>query len=228
MEELAKKKLILFDVDGVLLLSTDASVVLLCHVITKAGLIPDVKLIFENWGHSFESVLIPMLAAAGAWSEDKQNFILEKLAEVFEDIHFKSPDNLALKMKSLKNAGYELGIITNRDQRLVEQALKDICLEKELFTFIKTAEDGIHKPNPEVFNEMLNHFDAEDIVFVGDSPVCDLPAAYDGERKIEFVAITSTIFSSHSFTSKGVPHSRIFRSVTDFIDALISVSLVLV
>jgi len=216
-----KKKLILFDVDGVLLLSTDKSITLLCKIIKQAGLPLNTKLIFDNWGHLFAEVLIPMLARADNWPEFKTELVLEKTNEYFKSISFHSPEGLSAKFQDLSLAGYKLGIVTNRDSDELRRAFVDASLEFDLFEVIKTSDDGIYKPDPRVFDEALKTFKAKEIVFVGDSLICDLPAAYSGEQKIDFVGITSVIHKKKDFMSAGVPPKMIYKSVIDFIDKLL-------
>lgn len=217
------KKLVIFDVDGVLLLSMDRSVALLCQTIKNAGLELNFQIIQDNLGYSFQEVLIPRLAEAGNWSESQAQLISEKDEYFFRNTKFNSPANLPVRLEELKKAGYSLGVATNRDDYLLRRAFSDIGIDVELFDFIKTCEDGIKKPDSRVFDEALKMFEAEEIIFVGDSPICDLPAAYGGKNKIDFAAITSTIYQKEVFLEAGVPETLIYKSVIDFIDELLVV-----
>jgi len=216
-----KKKLILFDIDGVLLLSTDKSITLLCKIIEQAGLEVNTKLIFDNWGHLFAQVLIPMLAEADNWPDFKKELVLEKTTEYFKTISFHSPAGLSDKLKSLILTGYKLGVVTNRDNDMLKRAFVDAGLDFDLFEVVKTSDDGIYKPDPRVFDEALESFKAEEIIFVGDSMICDLPAAYNHQQKIDFVGITSAVHKREHFRLAGVPNRFIYDSVLEFIDDLL-------
>lgn len=215
------KELIFFDVDGVLVFSMEKSTTLLCQIIEAARLDFDLRIIENNWGHSFQNVVIPLLAESGNWSDFKKELVLEKSKEFFENTHFNSPDGLSSKFNLLKASGYELGIITNRDHKMLEKALSDMSVDLSIFTYLQTADDCFQKPDPRVFDKALKSFEAKDIIFVGDSPICDLPAAYNGENKIDFVGITSIIHKKERFVEAGVPEKLIYDSVIDFIDDML-------
>ena len=215
------KELIFFDVDGVLIFSMEKSTTLLCQIIENARLRFDLKIIENNWGHSFQGVVIPLLAESGNWPDFKKELVMEKAKEFFENTHFNSPDGLSSKFNLLKASGYELGIITNRDHKMLEKACNDMSVDMNIFSYLQTADDCFQKPDPRVFNDALKSFKAEDIIFVGDSPICDLPAAYDGKSKIDFVGITSIVHKKEHFVNAGVPEKLVYDSVLNFIDDML-------
>ena len=215
------KKIIVFDIDGVLVDSTERSVSSLCSIISRHGLEPEYNLIMANWGHSFGEILIPALASAGNWPEYKMQLIIEDAKCFFEDSTFGGPMGLKEKLETLKFNGYELGTLTNRDDRMAQKALAELGLDETIFDFQQTADSGFKKPDPRVFNYFLKYYEATEIVFVGDSIICDLPAAYGCRPIIDFIGITSMIHRREHFVAAGVPENMIYNSVIEIIDELI-------
>lgn len=226
--EMKNKKLIVFNLRGTLILSYDQVIGLWCEAIKDVGLSPDFNIIFQNWDKPFRDFILPLLAEKGAWvngkkipwTEEQKTAVIKKGEEFFHDLHFNSLANLPKKILELKDAGYELGIITNRSTEFFEDFMADIELKADIFSFIKTGDDDIKKPDPRVFNGALEKFEAKDIVFVGDSPETDLVAAISND--IDFIAIESAPFPKGLFKSKGIHESLIFTSVIKFINAMIS------
>jgi HAD superfamily hydrolase (TIGR01549 family) len=216
------KKIVIFDVDGVLLDSVGRSVAALCRAITKHDLAPHFNLITDKWGHSFKDVLIPALALAGKWPLYKQQLVERDLEVFLETSSFGGPVGLKEKLQSLKEIGLSLGVVTNRDNRMLERALIDLGLDSNIFDFIHSADCGVQKPNPQVFEKISEFYRADEIIFVGDSVICDLPTAYNHEPIIDFVGITSVIHGKKDFVAAGVPEDMIFDSVIDFIDDFLS------
>ena len=215
-------KSVIFDVDGVLIDSVSRSVASLCGIISRHNLEPNYSLIINNWGYSFSDVLIPILAADGAWPDYKVQLVLNDANLYFEEAHFSGPANLKEKLEALKEADCGLGIVTNRSFRMLEKALFDLNVNQELFDHLHSADTGILKPDPRVFEQILKNA-GEQVFFIGDSIVCDLPAANQCSPKVDFVGITSIIHSKEDFVAAGVPEHKVHDSVVDFIDELLCV-----
>lgn len=220
------KEIIVFDMDGVLVDSVERSLAALCGIITRHDLDLDHNLIVKNWGHSFENFLIPLLAGTGNWPEYKKLLVLNDANDYFEHAIFKEPNNLEEKLIALKELGYDLGIITNRSLRMLEKALSDLDIKSDIFSHQHSVDSGIRKPDSKVFESLLERYQASKITFVGDSLICDFPAAYNCQPKVNFVGITSVIHSRDDFVLAGVPEEKIFNSVIDFIDKIIINNLV--
>lgn len=221
-KKMKNKKLIVFNLRGTLILSYDQTIGLWCTAIKEVGLTPDFSIIFMNWDKPFRDCIIPLLAEKGKWNESQKALVIEKSEELFHDLKFNSLADLPQKIFELKSAGYELGIITNRTLEFFEDFLMDVGMKADIFSFIKTGDDGIKKPDPHVFDMALEKFEASDIVFVGDSPDSDLVAAYSGPKKIDFVAVESAPFPKGLFMSRGVPEHMIVKSVEDFVDDMLA------
>lgn len=216
------KKMVVFNFGGALLLSPDRAIALWCEAIRFVGINPNFTIIYNNWTKSFKDEIIPLLAADGNWSSGLVQAVISRSEALFHDTNFNSPANLAEKLLELKVAGYELGIITNRGLDFFQSALSDLGLDNDIFSFVKTGDDGIKKPDPRVFDQVLDVYSAEEIVFIGDSPETDLSAAYSCKNKIDFIAIESSSFPRGLFVSRGVPENFIFKSVIEVIDTLLT------
>lgn len=216
---MGEKKLVLFNLGGSLLLSADKAIVLLCKAIREAGLKPDYKIICQNWDESISEVVIPLLEKEGDWTEEQTGLVMEKCLKLFNDVNFNSPANLEIKLKELKEAGYELGIITNHHRQSFLAALADIGLDYSIFSYVKTGDDGIKKPDPKVFDQVLKKFSPAQIVYVGDSPTDDLPAS--SKCQIDFAAISSVTYPKGLFLAIGISENMIYETVIDVINDLL-------
>ena len=222
------KKLIVFNLRGTLLLSYDQAIGLWCTAIESVGLAPDFSIIFTNWDKPFRDFIIPLLAEKGTWVEgkkvpwtEKQKMqVIKKSEELFHNPNYNTLANLPQKIRDLKEAGYELGIITNRSLEFFEDFMADIELDADIFTFIKTGDDGVRKPDPRVFHNALEKFSTDEIVFVGDTPETDLAAAL--ASGIDFIAIESSRFPKGLFVSRGVQENMIVESVTVFTNDMLA------
>lgn len=214
-------EVIVFDMDGVLVDSTARSIASLCGAISKHGLVPDYNLIIKNWGQSFEGGVIPILAESGAWPDYKKYLIIQEANDFFERTYFGGPNKLKEKLLFLKESGRELGIVTNRSSRMLEKGLVDLDLEQNLFNYLHSGSTGIYKPDPMVFQSIIQPGHFKEITFVGDSLYCDLPAAYNSQPKIGFTGITSIVHNKEDFVKAGVPENLVYDSVIDYIDELL-------
>ena len=214
------KKMLVFNLRGTLLLSYDQAIGLWCTAIKAVGLTPDFSIIFMNWDKPFRDYIIPLLAKKWSWTEEQRLLIIKKSEELFHDLNFNSLANLPQKIRELKESGYELGMITNRSLEFFEDFMADIELDANIFSFIKTGDDGIKKPNPHVFDKDLEKFEAKDIVFIGGDPDIDLVAAQSGG--IDFIAVESSPFPKGLFMSRGVPEQMIVKTIADFVNDMLA------
>lgn len=213
-----KKKLILFNLSGTLLLPTEQVLLAWCTAIRMTGLQPNDGIVFNNFNEDFKNTVIPMLAEKDGWTDLQTKTVIEHAKKILNDKNLNCSVGLVEKIGSLKMAGYELGIITNHTSQYLNKRLFKIGLNPEIFKVIKTSDDDIKKPDTRVFDSSLELFPIKDIIFVGHSYNKDfVPANKIG---LDFVAITSAdprgLFESH-----GIPQDRIFEKITDFIDSLL-------
>lgn len=104
------------------------------------------------------------------------------------------------------SANVKLGIVSSAGQRVLYKDLDIIKLDTELFFHIQTAEDtNAHKPNPEVFEPILQKLsqagiDRNSIAYVGDS-INDYYAARDAG--ISFYALPDRTTPRKVFEDNG-------------------------
>lgn len=215
------KEIIVFDVDGVLVYSIERSIASLCGIISRHGLDLDYDVIIKNQGHSFAHVLIPALAQAGNWPDYKKDIVLQESDDFFHTTRFSGPPHLKEKLQELKKAGHKIGVATNRSSKMMEKGLLDLDMDRSFFDFLHSADCGICKPDPRVFEPIFRCNQDRKVVFVGDSIVCDLPAARGCQPIVKFVGITSIIHTKEDFVKAGVPESLVYDSVIDYIDEIL-------
>jgi len=213
---MSKKKLILFNLNGSLLMSNDRVIMFWCDAIRNTGLQPNYGIIFQKFNESFEETIIPLLVEAGSWTDLQTQRVIEHAKKIFHDENISCSVGLTAKIKALKTAGYTLGIITSQSSKYLAKSLLNIGLNKDIFTIVKTSDDGIKKPDPRVFDSALELFKAEEIIFVGNCPHQDLAPV--SKRGISFAAITSKSNPKALFAALGVADELIYKSVIEFID----------
>lgn len=212
------KKLILFNLSGTLLLPTEQVLLAWCKAIRATGLKPNDGVIFNNISENFKETIIPLLAKEGNWTDLQKQTVMDHATNILHDKNLNCSTGLVEKIERLKAVGYELGIITSHTGKHLSKRLLQIGLSENIFRVIKTSDDDIQKPDPRVFDSALELFPARDIVFVGHCHNKDFaPAKAAG---IDFVAITSA-HPMGLFETLGVPKSRIYGKVTDFIDSIL-------
>lgn len=213
------RKIVVFNLSGALLLPSDKAIVLWCDAIRQTGIRPDEILIYSNYQKNFREEIIPLLAKRGDWTDAQIQAVIANARRLFGDDNFNSPAGLSEKMEALKNKGYDLGIITNQSAQALQGSFLDLGLNPDWFKVVHTADSGVYKPDPRVFNEVLEQYEKSDILFIGTSPANDLPTAV--AAGIEFWAITSATYPPGLFWSRGLAQDQTFDSIAEAIDQLL-------
>ena len=213
------KKLILFSFGGTLVLSDDDVINVWRKAIKKAGLLPDEQMIYlEHYGEDFEKIILPKMAAKYKWTAEQVNIVVVEAKKVFRQINSSINSGLADKLTALKKEGlYFLALISNRKLKDVKEGLSKIGLNLEMFDFVKTAENGVKKPDPKAF-DILEHFSPEEVIFVGSDPNKDWTAAK--ALGIDFVPITTSSLVGF-WQVMSFPEEKIFLNVPDYVDSLL-------
>lgn len=210
-------KNLIFDVDGVLLNSTQIGWESLIQAAEQSGAkVPTFKILKALWGRHFEKSLIPTLAEQLEWPLDKDAEVIERFYEISYTQKYPIQPGLANDLKRMA-ACCRLGIISNRDPDSLEHRLHEQGINLNIFAHIHTPEQGVQKPDPAVFSHFWNGagFKPENTIFIGDSIEHDLAAANAHEPPIRFAAITSGLHSTGEFVRAGVKLSYIFKTVQD-------------
>lgn len=212
---------IIFDADGVILLSTDIGINSLIAAVKSCDLcVPSVKQVKALWGHHLESEMIPALAKELSWPENCELSILSSFYAISSKVKYPVQKNLELQLKNLAKR-CKLGIASNRDIQSLVFRLEEQGIDPALFSQIQTADAGVSKPDPRVFSFFWNGagFSPNRTVFIGDSITYDLAAAKAHQPELKFVAITSGMHSFGEFMRAGVKCQNIFKTTERALDS---------
>ncbi len=215
-----EKKLIVFNLAGALLMSTDEVIKIWCDAIRSIGKIPNYTKIFNHYDESFQEVIIPELAKEANWTKLEIDAIFNYAKKVFHDINTSTNSNLSEKLSKLKKSGYSLGVTTDKNFNTLIKGLNNIGCSSDLFNFISTSDDGFKKPDSRVLHKMLKKYRPEEMIFVGNDYHRDTPLTK--AVGVEFVAISSIKFPVSFWKSMHEKPENVFTSVPEFIDFFLS------
>jgi FMN phosphatase YigB (HAD superfamily) len=210
-KEEKKQKIVIFNLSGALLLPFDKKITLWCDAIRACSAPLEESLIYQNYQKSFHKEIIPLLAEAGNWSQQQRNEVIVTARGSFDNDKFVSLAGLAENMNSLKKV-YDLGVVTNRSNRELEESLLSLGLRKSCFRIIHTADEGVYKPDPRVFKTVLKDYRKEDILYVGAAKNDLLVAQKAG---VKFWGLTSSTCPQGLFWAYGLTPEQTFSSITD-------------
>ncbi len=140
-----------------------------------------------------------VLKKLGIYSDEKVELAASKRLEALGDTFSAIPGETVEMLKELKEAGLKIGLMTNTfsDER-------DKIRECELFPYFDVAlisyEQGICKPDPEMFGRMTKRLkvEASECLYVGDGGSKELYAARDaGMRPIQCTWFHDRAFEPH-------------------------------
>ncbi|MCP3026376.1 HAD-IA family hydrolase [Halobacillus sp. A5] len=108
--------------------------------------------------------------------------LTEELIHDYFDVFHQSCiafPKLTCMLNTLKNQGYQLGIITNGRDPFQMQNIRALEIEHYFDVILISEKEGLKKPDPRIFHRALNRINvmAEESVFVGDHPEKDIQAA---------------------------------------------------
>ncbi len=210
------KKILVFNLGGALLRPLDEVISIWCDAIRSVGLHPDVITMFNHHEDSFQEVIIPILAKNGNWSTLQVDTIFAYVKRIFHDINTSTNLNLSSKLMAIKERGYALGVVTDKNFESLMKGLNNIGCTSDLFDFVSTSDDGFKKPDSRVFSKMFEKYRPEEMLLIGN----DHNREYQLAQKvgIEFVAITSPQFSFNFWKAMHSNPSNVYDSVPHFID----------
>jgi len=88
---------------------------------------------------------------------------------------------------TLKERGFKTGLVSNSGRPLVRKILAAIGLEESLFDVTVTSTEAEPKPSPQIFMLALAkvHYDADEVVYVGDREEAEIrPAKHFGLKAV--------------------------------------------
>ncbi|MBN2884880.1 HAD-IA family hydrolase [Patescibacteria group bacterium] len=214
---------VIFDADGVLLLSIKVGINTMLEAIKICDLnSPTYNEVLQVWGGNLESELLPLLASRYNWPAGSVQKVVNLFLALSESTVYPQQPKL-LKTLEYLSRRYNLGIASNRDAHSLDWRLRQHGIKKSLFKHIQTSDDGINKPDPRVFDKFWNGhvgFNPRQTLYVGDSIKHDLVVARMHNPPLAFIAITSGLHSTGEFVRAGVKVTHIFKSVIELPDMM--------
>jgi len=223
--QMTRKKIInvIFDADGVLLVSTEAGINTLLKAISICELKgPNFDQLRLIWGCRLETELIPLLSKKYSWPIGSEKQVIDLFLDLSNDVNYPSQPKLAKLLESLVDNGYQLGVATNRDAKGLIWRFSQHGIKTNLFKHVQTPEGGFSKPDPRVFHHFwyaLN-FNPGETLYVGDSIAHDLEVTRRSSPLLSFAGITSGLHTREEFIGVGVPKTHIFDNVVNLITML--------
>ena len=194
---------VLFDLDGTLRHNRPASEAVFCDFAVRLGLedSPAKRLEVMRWSHYYWAQSQELLADVGAFQEEDpfwRNYSYRKLMvfgcreeqadALASDIHqlMKTehkpadwvPDDVPQTLQALKEAGFRLGVLSNRTLPCQEY-LQTLGLADYFDLALVAGEVACWKPEPQIFQHALERLDvtAEQSLYVGDNYYADIVGA---------------------------------------------------
>lgn len=180
MEKKILKKILIFDVDGVLINSKSNMRAAWEAVKKKFNLKHDFNDYFSQIGKPFENILLKLLIT--------KNHL--KIKKIYDHVSIKNFNKIKFynhtkkELKILKKLNFTLCIVTSKDAERTNFFLNDVT---SLFTIIQCPQKNLKgKPFPDQINHVVKKLNAKkkDCIYIGDMPVDYLAAK---NAKIDFV-----------------------------------------
>lgn len=165
------------------------------------------KTVLRNWGCKIDELL-------------EKTFPGVNIVTYFEERHrFKFHEKVPPLVKGAPEAvrkissKYSTSIITKLGGITFFETIRGLEIEIDQFDFIQTGDDtDFSKPDPEVFNKILNDYRCDEVLHIGDH-ISDYEAA-SGAR-IHFAAVLSGLTTREEFLDQGLSEDMIFNSITE-------------
>jgi FMN phosphatase YigB (HAD superfamily) len=142
--------------------------------------------------------------------------LLPAIRRAHDDFNFwrRVPDGLLAALDRARAAGILLGVISNSEGRL-RQALDHVDLSPRMHVILDSALEGVHKPNPEIFQRALTRLGVapERALYAGDIPDVDLAGA-------AAAGMPGVLIDPHGYyADQGLPR---VETVVELCDALLA------
>jgi phosphoglycolate phosphatase len=204
-------KAILFDVDDTLIKTFDTKKEALKDIGRKFyGVELSDKDIRAHWGRPIRELLnslygnVDLEEAFGRYVKERENYPTSAYEGTLSTLRELAKD-------------YLLGIVTTKSKRYMKDDFDIAGIPEDLFFIIQTEEESkVHKPDPEVFNYVLDHLEKKgikksEVLYVGDT-LSDYYAARDAG--LQFYGIAERTISKSEFEEQGA------RTITNLSELL--------
>jgi HAD superfamily hydrolase (TIGR01549 family) len=200
-----KKKLFIFDFDGVIYDATelqirriiDSAKLALADSKTKA-IVPDHDFLKQCWGISIEQMSQLFIKRLN-WNKNQANLFLFYERDKEDNFESGLANNFKPLTKKIKNKGINMAICSNRYSSSFYSLARKLSLEISDFEFIILGDSlkGIKKPDKRVLSSVFTKYDREEVILIGDTILTDLATAINS--RIDFVGISSILHSEKEF-----------------------------
>ena len=168
-----KYKVLLFDLDGTLC-DTDEMIVQTMFAIYKDYKPTKIRTREELYYFSGPPIRDTMAKEFPNYDPEEMYNVFKKISKEYYAPYVKAYKDEIEVLRTLKEAGYILGVVTNKGYPLTIYSL-EICHIQEFFDVIITADDvKVGKPDPTGLLEAmkkLNIKNIEDVLYVGDNDI---------------------------------------------------------
>ena len=168
-----KYKVILFDLDGTLC-DTDEMIVQTMFAIYKDYKPTKIRTREELYYFSGPPIRDKMAKEFPNYDPEEMYNVFKKISKEYYAPYVKAYKDEIEVLRTLKEAGYILGVVTNKGYPLTIYSL-EICHIQEFFDVIITADDvKVGKPDPTGLLEAmkkLNIKNKEEVLYVGDNDI---------------------------------------------------------
>jgi len=177
-------KVILFDVDGVLIYSFDANFEFFRRLFTKAGYTPPTR---EAYVHMYQMTMLGVIQTVTGASDQKEIDRLMNMGKQRDSLYpydlIKTPESLFSVIETLHHT-YTLGIVTSRIKGGVFQLPQLAPFEKYFDCVVSFEDTEQHKPHPDPLLFAINKLNVlpDEIIYVGDQQADFLAARAAGTK----------------------------------------------
>lgn len=173
--------------------------------------------ILKQWGKPFDEFMKAFLDG-----EDGLVLAKERYYSILHKFPNRTYEGVPALLKDLSKS-YKLGMVSASSLKLILPEFELSDIDTKLFEFIQAQEHTkVHKPDPKVFDPILDSFlklniNKEEIVYVGDSKV-DLKAAKGADLK--FIAISGNSETASYWQKQNCHFVKDIRDLPDKIKEL--------
>ena len=168
-----KYRVILFDLDGTLC-DTDEMIVQTMLTIYKDYKPTKIRTREELYYFSGPPIRDTMKKEFPDYDQDEMYQVFKTVSKEYYAPYVKAYKDEIEVLKLLKEAGYILGVVTNKGLPLTKYSL-EICHIQDFFDVVVTADDvAVGKPDPTGLlkaMEKLNIVNKEEVLYVGDNDI---------------------------------------------------------
>jgi putative hydrolase of the HAD superfamily len=135
-------------------------------------------------GHGRARDIFSMLAHDLGLSQDLGRGLEANFRSTFH-ANLVLPEDTALTLRTLKERGKRLGVITNGPTHWQSRKLDALGIRHFFDTIVISGEEGVEKPHPEIFARALERCQvaSNEAVFIGDHPEADIQGALSAGLK---------------------------------------------